>query len=248
MADWKSSYKEDREKVSYGGVGTLKLKPVVNSAGQPIAEDAKVARMRFLSDSTGVKSYWVHTKPQLSRLGKRFTKDFYCKNLNEGLQCGDCEADDFPKRKLYFYVYVRDILHVRQDNDKKWLPVEYYGDNYFVEPVNMSMLLITGVGRGGQTEDKFLMWDKRFGTLCDRNYDWARDGLALNTHYDLTPEMESSEEDAAITEARKTLQPLEDVVGKMISKPNDKKETDTDDVDGEGVMNGYGSIEEELFG
>lgn len=243
MTDWLKSYKSDREKAVSNRIGVLRLRPIVDSSGKPRDEDAKIARIRFISDAEDVQSFWVHEIPKQSRLGKRFNASVYCPQMNAGEACKYCDAEDFPKRKLYFYVYCFDILHVHRDADKKWEKIEYLEESYYSEPVNAPLLLITGVGKGGQTEDKFLNWNKRFKTLCDRNYDWTREGLGFEVHYDLVPESDKSSEPKEVAEAKKGLVPLNEIVEKMISKAGSEDKQEEEDEDN----GGKSSLEKVLF-
>jgi len=192
MGDWLDNREKNQEKAKKfgGGIRTLALKPLTKN-GTPIAEDAKIASMRFLSDREAVQSVWVHSVPRLSRTGKRFTEDVYCMCQDEGKNCEYCQHTDkdirYSRLKLFFWVYVYDIYHVLQDSDKKWVVETYLEDKYFLEPINEPMVLVTGIGRNGSTEEKFMRWGKRFGTLVDRKYDYSRTGLGLDTNYDLVP-------------------------------------------------------------
>jgi len=226
MPDWWENKEKDREK-RRAGLQTLKLKPIVDAKNNPVTEDAKIARIRFLTDIKDAKSCWVHGVLKQSRLGKRFNEDVYCFFMNDDVKCKWCSDGDFPKRKLYFWIYCFDILHIRQDQGKKWEKIEYMGDKYFSEPVNDIRLFVTGVGKSSSTEDKFIRAGKRFKTLCDRNYDWTREGLGLDTSYDLVYDTEASEELSEVKKARENLpSSLDDIINKM--KPESENEARPD--------------------
>lgn len=179
--------------------------------------DARVARIRFLSDVDDFFWAWFHPVPSTSRLGKKFTRLMYCTH-QDGEDCQYCaktgEDVSSVKRRLFFWVYVYDILHNKRKNDE-WEGIEYLGDKYWKEPVNAPRILETGPGFNGTIENKFIHWAKRFkGTISDRDYEWTRTGDSFHdTSYDLVPiEDSKSELSDEQQEVKGKLKPLEEII------------------------------------
>jgi hypothetical protein len=180
-------------------------------------DNAKLARIRFISDISTFEWGWFHPVLTNSRTGKKYEKLIYCM-AQDGDECKLCQNEETArvKKKLFFWVWTYGIYHTRPDDKNEWKKVDYYGDILYYEEINQPRLLQTGPGQSSQTEDKFGEWAKRYKTLCDREYDWARKGTGLDTRYDLTPREDSKKtEEAFIVEAREKLAPLSTFIDKM---------------------------------
>lgn len=220
MAKWKESYEKDREKATLNKnsdkFDILRLR-VATNGGQPAGEDAKVAKIRFITDSKDAESIWVHTIPKRTRLGKMFHQDYYCL-AQDGLECNLCNNINRDisrvKRKLVFWVYVYYILHAKNNEDASWAAVDYYGQTLYKEPINAPKILYQGPGFNNSIETKFLNWDKRFKTLTDRDYEWTREGFTMkDTTYDLIPDAEGkSATPPAVLEAAAKLPSLQEFI------------------------------------
>jgi len=222
----------------------LRLRAVM-AGKEAVAEDAKIARIRFLTD-WGEDLTWgcFHNIPTTSRLGKKYKKEVYClRSGNEEAECIYCQDEDgdisWSNLKFFFFVYVYEIYHVHNNKDKSWKKAEYAGETYFLEPVNSVMVLKTGPGRSGATEDRFNAWFKRNKTLKDRDYDWCRNGFSFDeTNYDLVPCDEITKLTADQKKIVEELPSLEEtVIFKPVAKPKkDKagKGKDEDDEDAKG--------------
>jgi hypothetical protein len=154
-----------------------------------LKDDAKIARIRFISDIDTFFWAYFHLVLTMTRLGKKYQKMYYCM-VQDNKECPfDTNKDTMAvKKKLFFWVYVYGIYHLNQDAEGKWQKVEYEGDQYYVEPVNAFKLLVTGPGQNNTIESKFDKWGKKFKTLTDRDYNWAREGSTMkDTVYDLNP-------------------------------------------------------------
>lgn len=184
MAKGMSSLLKDRENrnvASAVGNNVLRLK-----------DDAKLARIRFLTDLDDMEWGWFHPIPMTSRLGKKYSTLKWCA-CQDKESCEYCatskeQGEDnlsYSKKQMFFWVWVENIYHTKPDDAGKWSEKEYNGEDFFVEPVNKVMLFQTGVGQGGTFEEKLVTWGKRYKTLCDRYYDYTKTGGGLSTSYDL---------------------------------------------------------------
>ena len=199
----------------------LKLKSVVEN-GQSVAEDAKIAHIRFLTDQDEAERVYVHRVLQQGRMGKKFSKEVYCITQDEEV-CEYCALPPdhdayYARRKLLFWVYVYGIYHVLPDKDKKWKKEEYLDTDFYYEPVNAVRLMNIGTGFNDYLEDRIRAWGKRYKTLCDRDYDWVREGFSLDTTYDLMGR-DPSEITTEIKKAKKELLSLQEVINDMKPVP-----------------------------
>jgi hypothetical protein len=205
-----------------------------------LKDDAKIARIRFLTDTEDF--YWAYFHPVLTptRLGKKYTKLYYCLR-QDGKECELCANPETMavKKRIFFWTYVYGIYHLDADSEGKWEKVEYEGTDFFLEPVNAVKLLNTGPGQNNIIEGKFDKWGKKYKTLCDRDYNWGREGSTMNdTVYDLVPVDEGkSPVSDDIKKAMESLVPLEKIIEAMkppagglgLAKPkSDKADGDAD--------------------
>jgi hypothetical protein len=237
MGNWKANREKDRERSQFDNkFEVLKLKCVTAAGGTPIAEDAKVARIRFITDAADAESMWVHTIPKRTRLGKMFSTDYYCL-AQDNLECPYCSNlnKDISKvkRKLLFKVYVYYVLHVANNAEKSWEQVDYFGTKMFKEQVNAVRFLYQGPGFNNSVENKFLNWEKRFKTLTDRDYEWTREGFTMSeTVYDLVPDDAGkspvSDEVKTVMDASPSLQEFIDNMKPSAGQTGTVEETDAD--------------------
>jgi len=174
------SLQDDRKKQNQMRSDTKELR---------LSGDAKIARIRFLTDLEDFEWAYFHPVLASSRLGKKYTKEIYCM-LQDGGDCQYCSNPETSavRKKIFFWVYVYGVYHLKPDSESKWQKVEYLGENYYLETVNEARVLKTGPGKDGYIETRLLNWGKRFKTLCDRDYDWCREGTKMeDTVYDLVP-------------------------------------------------------------
>ena len=218
--------KDAREAAAGSKMGFLELKAIGPADAKK--EDAKIARIRFLTDWDD-SLVWgcFHNVPAVSRMGKAYKKEVYCERSSgdKDAKCIHCE-DENPKTawtsiKFFLWVWAYEIYHLKQDAEKKWKETEYLGDTYFVEPVNALKILKTGPGKEGYIETRFGEWMKRKKTLTDRDYDWCRNGVGLETMYDLVPRDEKT---ALSAEQKKTLEELPDLEEIAFKKKKPKED------------------------
>ena len=188
--------------------------------------DAKIAQIRFITDKDDVEWAYIHRIPQTGRLGKSFWKSVYC-SLQDGQECQYCksEEDEIARagKRIFFWVYVYRILHQKADEKIERKTAEYLGRIYYVESIDAPRILETGPGGGGAIEERLNNWVARFGTLCDRDYDWQRSGEKLETTYDLIPADKSVVPDK-VKEATKGLKSLEEIIEEFKEKPQSDEE------------------------
>lgn len=233
MGKGMSSLRKEKEKrqAEFQSGNELKLRPIVKN-GVPVEEDAKIARIRFITDLPDMMWGYFHNVMSVSRLGKKFNKEVYCM-IQEDRDCMYCASSEDKVRstslKMFFWVYCYQIYHVKPDTENKWKKEEYLGTEYYIEPVNDLRLFKTGPGQNDSFSLRLDNWFKRFKTLTDRDYEYCREGLGLKTEYDLIPDSEGkSELSEDIKEASKKITLLEDVINKKKpnGKPSSKKEED----------------------
>jgi hypothetical protein len=185
--------------------------------------DREVAELRFLTDADNLIKAKIHTLTEMSTKGPRYPKK-YCTMQDIGT-CTYCSQGAALKSFIYLWAWVYAIYHNKQ-NPKldqyqdaiKWEPVKL-GDQktYYKETVNGPMIFKTSMGQKGAYQNMIIGFARDYGSLIDRNYRFSRTGKELDTVYQLTPGKESPMPDE-LTEARKTLPDLGDVIiGKVKS-------------------------------
>ncbi len=229
--------KDKRSAGKQGKYPELRLKQ--KGQKEEAEEDAKIARIRFLSGWNNVTWGCFHSIPARSRLGKMYKNEVYCvKSGGEEAEISECQycLDEdreisWAKIRYFFWVWVYEIYHVSPDKDKTWKKKTYMGDTYYIEPVNAVRILKTGTGGlDNALENKFAYWNKRNGSLEDRDYDWCRNGVNLETGYDLVPRDEKTPLSKEQKTTKDSLPDLEDVVIKGItSTPKEKTASEEED-------------------
>lgn len=189
----------------------------VSSSELRLKGDAKIAHIRFLTDVDELEWAYFHPVLTQTRLGKKFTKEIYCmlQDDKDCIYCAQVGLDAAKvKKKIFFWVYCYGIYHLNPDAEGKWEEVEYLGEKYYIESIKAIKLLKTGPGGEGNIEMKFVNWNKRYKTLCDRDYDWSREGSTMqDTSYDLVPREEGKKEmPEEMKKLKASLMPLKKVI------------------------------------
>lgn len=140
--------------------------------------DGASARIRFCTDGREFIIADYHRVPtgRVSRAGRPIFQDVYCP-YKEG---EDCEphtrvgkADAIPHRLMNAYVWVYSITKADGEETE----------------INGVRLLRIGGGKNGYLSAMFTNFLRKYGTLCDRDYEWRRTGAgADDTVYSLLPE------------------------------------------------------------
>ena len=183
-------------------------------------KDGDVARIRFVSTMSDFFWCYTHSQPASSRLGKTWFKDVFC-SMRDGQPCPFCdsqvEEDRRAKQKFFFYVWLYGVYHIANNKDGTLKQATYIGQQFFYEPINAVKILVSGAGKEGATFKKFENWEKRYKTINDRDYDWARTGAKLETTYDLIPCEEGPQPiDPAITQKVVALPSIEIKVRELL--------------------------------
>ena len=194
----KGSFEDSKKAITIEGSQVLLLK-----------QDAKIAKIRFITPLDQMFWAFFHSQPKATRMGKMWYENVYCLRQDQK-DCQYCDqvGSDLAKarRRLFFWVYTYGIYFIKQDKDGKRTPVAYLGENYFYSPVNDFRILETGPGQNDMIWNKLEKTEKRFQTLLDRDYDWSREGSTMNdTLYDLVP-CESGKTDLAAEVVAKIVQ------------------------------------------
>jgi hypothetical protein len=151
------------------------------------------ARIRILTDTEDIIKAGIHELTEQTPKGMRYPKK-YCTREESG-NCEYCKNNDIPKQTLFFFVYVYEIMHKRQNpmlekdsNAAIWSQVKHGGVVYYKEEVNGVRVLRTKKGKNAYIEAFFINFADEYGTWCDRDYKWARTGASKeDTAYSLTP-------------------------------------------------------------
>ena len=152
-------------------------------------KDKEILRLRIFTEAKDIKTALFHRIPRQTARGKTFTDDVLC------LAPEPCKWDNDAnpelrgvKAKMFVWVYAYYQLHTTKDKPE-WTEVNQYGTTYYKEEINAPRYLKTGEGWGGYIVNKFLQYTGRYNTLCDRDYEWVRQGATQSdTVYDLLPE------------------------------------------------------------
>ena len=180
-----------------------------------------IARVRFLTDANEVYWAYFHSVKSMTRLGKTYSRWVYCdKTADPDADCEKCKKVDlessevsFPRFRMFFWVFLKNIQHIKKDDKELWKAIKRLGKSgktFYEEEVNLPLVLETGPGNQGYIEERIKTWADKYGTLCDRDYEWSRKGEKMeDTVYDLIPM--DSEEFELSEELKDSLIPLENV-------------------------------------
>jgi hypothetical protein len=154
----------------------------------------EIAKIRIWTEAPDVKTFYFHGIKRLTQKGKEFTDEFMCVGPEE--PCKYCSLEDADARKtrvkMFLWVYCYYILH-RQQAQPTWQKVDRAGLSFYREEINAPRYIRSGEGYGSYLVNKFLAYYGKYKTLCDRDYEWIRQGANFNdTIYDLLPEDPSS--------------------------------------------------------
>ena len=192
----------------------------------------EIARLRILVEPQDIKTGFFHRVPRPTPKGKTFTEDIFCTAPDK-----ECVYDSDPKQeiralksRMFVWLYVYYVLHKNKEKPE-WIETERAGFKFYKEEINALKYLRTGEGWGGYIVNKFLAYYGKSGTLCDRDYEWIRQGEAMNnTVYDLLPE-DASKMTSEIKKIQANLPSLEVIMkGEKVesvtngAKPEEKKE------------------------
>ena len=187
-------------------------------------KDGEHARIRILTETDNIIRAEIHELTETTPKGTIYPKR-YCTREDNG-DCKYCKDGDIPKKTLFFWVYVYEIMHKQQSpflekdpNAQRWSQVKSPGGGaYYKEEVNGVRILRTKRGKNNSIEDLFINFADEYGTWLDRDYKWARTGSSMNdTSYSLTPK-DPSKMTAEVKEALSSLPSLVDyVTGKIFT-------------------------------
>lgn len=180
-------------------------------------KDGEHARIRILTDTEDIIKAGIHEVTKTTPKGPVYPK-IYCTKEDGGV-CEECNRGDIPKSTLFFWVYVYEIMHKRQNpqleqdpNATRWTQVKLSGTVYYREDVNGPRILRTKRGNNKYIEKMFVDYADEYGTWCDRDYRWSRTGSSMDdTSYSLVPK-DPSKMTKEITEVVKSLPKLTDYV------------------------------------
>lgn len=173
----------------------------------------EIAHIRIVTEAPDIKTGMYHSTPAVSKNGKSYRNDVYCKSPNEECELCNNEAADIKKTrsKMFMWVYLYYVLHSEKRVDS-WVKIERAGMTFYKEDVNDFKYIKTGEGWGGYIVSKFLAYYQKYNTLCDRDFEWMRQGSEVNnTVYDLMPE-DPSKMDDKIKAGIASLQSLDSIV------------------------------------
>ncbi len=198
--------------------------------------DGEHARVRFLTDTDDIIEAGMHELEETTPRGKRYVKR-YCSREDTG-SCQYCSDGGIPKKTLFLWAYVYEIMHKQQNpaldldaNAQRWPQVKSPGGGvYYKEEVNGVRVFRTKRGKSNSIQDAFINYADEYGTWCDRDYKWSRNGKGMDTTYSLAPK-DPAKMPKDIKEIQKSLPNLSDyVTGKIFSfNPEVEEEIEPDD-------------------
>jgi len=151
----------------------------------------EIAHIRILSDAPDIQTGLFHRVARQTPSGKTFTEEIFCPMPDKECQFCLSENSDIRSRraKIFIWVYLYYILHKKPIQGVETEEVSRAGMRFYKETVNNLRYIRTGEGWGGYISSKFIQLYQKYGTLCDRDYEWIRQGDSMtNTVYDILPE------------------------------------------------------------
>ena len=155
-------------------------------------KDGDIAMIRFWTEAKDIRTAMFHAIKVLTKNGKEFTEEHLCLAPEPcKLDVDENKDNRRIKPKMFLWTYAFHVLHKNQ-SQPTWVKVERAGMIFYKEEINAPKFLKSGEGKDGYIVNKFLNFFYKYGTLCDRSYEWIRQGASLDTQYELLPEDPSS--------------------------------------------------------
>lgn len=176
----------------------------------------EVAKIRFLTDYPDIKIDAYHIIPVFnSSLGRNVYRNVFC-TQQESQPCKLCETK-VPiiwqwRAWAWCYYILRSFATPAAVE-----PVTIGDKVYYKENINAVRLFRRGPGRNYYIIASFKTFMNKYGTLCDRDYEWSRQGTRReDTTYALIPD-EKVALAPEIQRAMSELMPLDEYIKKAYS-------------------------------
>jgi len=211
--------------------------------------DGETAILRFITDGADVILAHMHELEEVSPKGKRYVKR-YCTKEDTGV-CEHCSSGDKPKGFLYLWSFVYAIIHARQNpalevsqNAPRWQPLKIGSQTFYKEEVNYPMVFATKVGKKSMYRNAITGFWQEYGSLCDRDYKWARNGAGLDTIYTLTPK-DPTKKSKEVAEF--TLETLPSITDYIVGNPTSMESVSEPKEEAKVSSKGNGSSKDDPF-
>jgi hypothetical protein len=195
-----------------------------------------VAIFRFLTDGDSIISAQFHKVAEQLSNGTTIHTTKYCPE-QDGQPC-KWHAQGLTTSELIFaWVYWKNYLHTTQNpaletnpDAQRWTPGSFNGITMYKETVEAPALFSTSVGQKGSYKKALINYYNRYGTFLDRDYEYIRDGIGMDTLYTLMPRDPStvSEDVASLLS---TLPDLSLVVSGKITSLSQKEPTTSEETE-----------------
>ena len=185
-------------------------------------KDGDVATLRFLTDGSDIEDTEFHFIPRVAKSGKNYTEVKACRASQYG-ECAYCAQFGVQTKRMFsLWAYIYHVDHLMQnpagrDNpDLLWPKV---GEAYKEIVQNVRLFQCTH-GQNDARFNLFRVMFRKYRTLTDRDYEWARVGSGMNdTNYALVP-CDKEEIKPHIAQLIPQLPPLIDVIMGKITELN----------------------------
>lgn len=176
----------------------------------------ELAKIRFLTDYPEIRAAGFHTFPTFNTsLGFNIYRNIYCVQ-QDNEPCKYCESQTPLIWQWHAWVWVYDVLR-SVASQVAIEPVTIGEKVFYKEKINAVRLLRRGPGRNFYIIASFKTYFNKYGTLCDRDYEWSRQGSRRDdTTFALIPE-DKSDALSEIQEAAKKVLPIEEYIKKAYS-------------------------------
>jgi hypothetical protein len=201
------------------------------------------ALIRFIDDNEMIQTK-MHEYEDVQPTGKKYKKAYCIENLT-GTPCKWCAVANLPKNVYVFLVYVYNVIHKNQNPElntnpdaKRWDAVKQGTATFYKEDINEIRMLRIKFGKDSYLKNAVLQFVGEYGTLCDRDYKFVRNGGGKNTNYSFIPK-DPSKTPAEVLDAKQDSPTLEDILigrkAETVQKPQisvvvDEGEEGTEDI------------------
>ena len=163
-----------------------------NRIRQLFLRDGEFTTFRFLTEPEELIEEKVHSLQEQTPYGLKWRK-YTCTFETIGM-CKHCSAGNVPDKTIFLWAYIRDIMHISQNNRletdsnaERWQQTSVGGSIYFKQEVNAPMIFATKYGKDHIYKQNLIDFAEEYGVFTDRDYKYSRAGVLLKTLYTLRP-------------------------------------------------------------
>jgi len=179
-------------------------------------QDGDSALVRFIDDNEMMQTK-MHEYEEMAPTGKQYRKAYCIDNLL-GEACKWCASGNIAKNVYVFSVYVYAIIHKAQNpklnsdpDAPKWEAVTQGKQIVYKEAIDEMRILRTKWGKDGYIKNMIIGFVDEYGTLCDRDYKFSRNGGGIKTLYSFLPK-DHSDESAEVARAKVDAISIEEIL------------------------------------